>query len=284
MNPYILIFFLLLSTASGNAQFPAIPMPKNVQKTNTIDSANIRILYALNAVDISNITTYDDLQRLEIGDSLSKYYSFFIYNSDSLITEWKNKYKNAKSTPGVLGVRGKQYDHWNEYHYSEYFKDFSSNTFTEYSRMPGFLQNMNCQYTEEMPSQNWTIHADTLTVLNYCCQKATCAFRGREYTAWFCIDIPINNGPWKFGGLPGLILKVYDKDHLFVFESIEIGKKGEKFPIKMYQDYRSYKKREREEVLKLQKEANENFSKTANLNLRKGTMPPQQPHFYMELE
>lgn len=85
--------FLLLSTVSGNAQFPAIPMPKNVQKTNTIDSANIRVLYALNPVDISNITTYDDLQRLEIGDSLSKYYSFFIYNSDSLITEWKNKYK-----------------------------------------------------------------------------------------------------------------------------------------------------------------------------------------------
>lgn len=73
MNSYILIFFLLLSTVSGNAQFPAIPMPKNVQKTNTIDSANIRVLYALNPVDISNITTYDDLQRLEIGDSLSKY-------------------------------------------------------------------------------------------------------------------------------------------------------------------------------------------------------------------
>lgn len=55
--------------------------------------------------------------------------------------------------------------------------------------------------------------------------KATCTFRGREYTAWFCVDIPISNGPWKFGGLPGLILKVYDKDHLFVFESIEIEKK-----------------------------------------------------------
>ena len=54
MNSYILIFFLLLSTVSGNAQFPAIPMPKNVQKTNTIDSANIRVLYALNPVDIQN--------------------------------------------------------------------------------------------------------------------------------------------------------------------------------------------------------------------------------------
>ena len=283
MNSYILIFFLLLSTVSGNAQFPAIPMPKNVQKTNTIDSANIRVLYALNPVDISNITTYDDLQRLEIGDSLSKYYSFFIYNSDSLITEWKNKYKNAKSAPGILGVRGKQYDHWNEYHYSEYFKYFSSNTFTEYSRMPGFLQSMNCQYTEKMPHQEWTIHADTLAILNFSCQKATCTFRGREYTAWFCVDIPISNGPWKFGGLPGLILKVYDKDHLFVFESIEIEKK-EKFPINMYQDYRNYKKKERKEVLKLQKEANKNFFKAANLNLRKGTIPPQQPHFYMELE
>ena len=46
----------------------------------------------------------------------------------------------------------------------------------------------------------------------------------------------------------------------------------------------NYKKKERKEVLKLQKEANKNFFKAANLNLRKGTIPPQQPHFYMELE
>ncbi|MDR2651853.1 MAG: hypothetical protein LBC68_06010 [Prevotellaceae bacterium] len=33
-------------------------------------------------------------------------------------------------------------------------------------------------------------------------------------------DIPIDNGPWKFGGLPGM--KVYDNDKKFVFECIGI--------------------------------------------------------------
>lgn len=34
---------------------------------------------------------------------------------------------------------------------------------------------------------------------------ATTQFRGLTYTAWFALDIPINEGPWKFHGLPGLI-------------------------------------------------------------------------------
>jgi GLPGLI family protein len=31
------------------------------------------------------------------------------------------------------------------------------------------------------------------------------------HTAWFALDIPISDGPWKFCGLPGLIMEVYDK-------------------------------------------------------------------------
>lgn len=285
MRLYIPLIFILSFNISVNAQIPAIPDPKDVQKMSIIDSTSIRVLYALNAVDISDITTYDDLQRLEIGNRISKYYSFTIFNSDSLVTEWVKANKNAQTIPGWLGVKCKKYDHWSEYRYSEYFKDFYSDTFTEYSRMPGFLQGMNCQYTEKTPVQNWTIHTDTLSILNYRCQKATCTFRGREYTAWFSMDIPINNGPWKFGGLPGLILKVYDKEKIFVYESIGIEKIEGKYPIKIYLDYKNFKKKKREDVLKYQKVANEDFIKAANLRLLKGTMPTRKhPHFYMELE
>lgn len=284
MKPYILLFLILSIAASVNSQIPAIPFSKNIEKMSTIDSASIRVLYALNPLDISDATTYDDLQRLDIGNLYSKYYSFFIYNSDSLVTEWEKANKNATSIPGRLGIKGKNYEYWNEYYYSEYFKDFSSNSFTEYSRMPAALKSMNCQYTESMPVHNWTIYADTLRILNYCCQKATCTFRGRDYTAWFSMDIPINNGPWKFGGLPGLILKVYDKDKLFVFESIGIEIKEDKYPIKSYHDYKSYKKMKRKEVMRYQKEANENYLKAANLTLVRGKMPTSIPHSYMELQ
>lgn len=42
-------------------------------------------------------------------------------------------------------------------------------------------------------------------------KKATCYFRGRNYTAWYSLDFPVKYGPWKFNGLLGLIFEVYDE-------------------------------------------------------------------------
>jgi GLPGLI family protein len=58
--------------------------------------------------------------------------------------------------------------------------------------------------------QQWTITDSIKTIGGYACKMATCFFRGRDYTAWFSPDIALSNGPWKFGGLPGLIMEVHD--------------------------------------------------------------------------
>lgn len=284
MKYRILLICLLLSyNICGKAQIPPIPFPKNTEHMTTVDSGFIRIWYAFNPLKVSDPKTYDDLQRLDVGSHLSKYYSYFVYNSDSLVAEWGKQNRNAQSIPIRLGEKGKMAD-WSEYVYSEYFKCFSSNSLTEYSRMPMYLYQENSQYTEQMPVQDWEIHKDTLMILGYCCQKATCAFRGREYTAWFSMDIPISNGPWKFGGLPGLILKVSDRECLFVYECIRIEQNRKKFPIRLYNDYDKYKKRKRKEVLQLQREVNENFLRIAGISLRSGKLPEKKPHYYLELE
>jgi GLPGLI family protein len=59
---------------------------------------------------------------------------------------------------------------------------------------------------------NWTLTDDYSYVLGYRCQKATCKFRGRSFEAFFTSEIPYNDGPYKFDGLPGLILKVKSVD------------------------------------------------------------------------
>lgn len=74
-------------------------------------------------------------------------------------------------------------------------------------------------YTENKPVFDWTVTSDTLTVLGYPCKKAVCLFRGRRYTAWFAPDIPLMEEPWKFNGLPGLIMKVEDVDKDYSFEA-----------------------------------------------------------------
>lgn len=64
---------------------------------------------------------------------------------------------------------------------------------------------------EKIPDFNWNIkHKDTLKIGDFICNKATLDFRGRSYTAWYSTDIPLSYGPWKFSGLPGLIIEIYD--------------------------------------------------------------------------
>lgn len=59
----------------------------------------------------------------------------------------------------------------------------------------------------------WEIQAEQKKILAYQCQKATGKFRGRDYVVFFTSELPIQNGPFKFDGLPGLILEVISVDN-----------------------------------------------------------------------
>jgi GLPGLI family protein len=80
--------------------------------------------------------------------------------------------------------------------------------------------------TEEpiYPIQKWIIEKEQKKIGRFVCQKANTKFRGRQYIAWFTMEIPAMEGPWKLHGLPGLILEAYDeeKEVQFLFKSIEM--------------------------------------------------------------
>lgn len=77
---------------------------------------------------------------------------------------------------------------------------------------------------EESPALNWEINKEKKTVSGYSCQKAITNYGGRKYTAWFTSEIPISSGPYKFGGLPGLIIEISDKDNDYNFKLIKLKK------------------------------------------------------------
>jgi GLPGLI family protein len=72
----------------------------------------------------------------------------------------------------------------------------------------------------------WTIdESNTKKILGYNCIKATGIFRGAKITAWFTKDLPYSAGPFKFYGLPGLILDVREDDkgyNIWKAEKIEL--------------------------------------------------------------
>ncbi|RNA61052.1 GLPGLI family protein [Chryseobacterium nematophagum] len=59
---------------------------------------------------------------------------------------------------------------------------------------------------------DWKISTDKEKIGSYNAQKATTEFGGRKWTAWFSTDVPFQDGPYKFSGLPGLIVKIEDAD------------------------------------------------------------------------
>ena len=70
---------------------------------------------------------------------------------------------------------------------------------------------------------NWKISEESKTIGGYQCLKATTTFRGRNWEAWFAPELGMSYGPWKFHGLPGLIMEVYDDTQTFTWrvEKIE---------------------------------------------------------------
>ena len=89
-------------TQPKNAYSP-IPNHRNAGKMAVVDTPLIRIWYAFNADDAKDENTYIDQQRPDIGKRMTKYYSDFLFRSDSLIGIWRESHPGARSVPRFLG-------------------------------------------------------------------------------------------------------------------------------------------------------------------------------------
>lgn len=69
---------------------------------------------------------------------------------------------------------------------------------------------------------DWTILPEKDKIEAFEVQKATLNYGGRNWTAWFANEIPIQDGPYIFHGLPGLIVKISDDQNNFIFNLTEI--------------------------------------------------------------
>ena len=227
------------------------------QNRKTIDNADIRVLYAFNATDIKNKKTWIDEGQLKIAKSMTQYSSHFEEVEEDSLAKWLYDHPKATAYPSFTWLQGHNHERWIEYQYSNiHVKD---RVLEEWAAMPQAIEEDNLVYSETFPLQKWKTDSETKTICGYTCMKATCTWRGRDYTAWYSPQIPVPYGPWKFGGLPGLIMAVSDATGEYSWEAVAVNKGS--FPI-FAPRRKKYTRSTREKVLKLQRQLNEDYIKT----------------------
>lgn len=145
-------------------------------------------------------------------------YGCFLYEETTLVTNNKKSfyYEKARDTIIQTLTMGDMNNNNSKYKYT-YFKDLDKKLIY-FDRDYG-LKKIIIDSTELI---KWKISSNQKKVMGYNCQEAIGEFRGRNYRAYFLKDIPISNGPFKFDGLPGIILKVQSDDGCVNIEAFEI--------------------------------------------------------------
>ncbi|MDE5595620.1 MAG: GLPGLI family protein [Muribaculaceae bacterium] len=119
-------------------------------------------------------------------------------------------------------------------------------------------------YDEPFEEMQWNIIPDsTKSVLGYECLKAECNYHGKDWNAWFTPEIPVSDGPWKFAGLPGLILYVSDSNGYNTFVATGLEYTKDELPQMEVPEY--YHKGNRIEFLRLVRKLSQRFSVDALL-------------------
>lgn len=201
---YLLSLLFVFLWITGAAQETC---SRIVDRATPVDTARYKVTYSLKyKFHPDQRDAYNDTRIVQIGKHSVKDYSDIINYFDSLATEQVRR--GAESYSNVLGnpwpleiirpIRGEKADLKYRLSISAFFV-----------------------YPDSVPSLEWNFSdEETDSIMGYDCRKATVEFAGRNYTAWFTPEIPLPFGPYKFGGLPGLILKLEDAERQYIWEAM----------------------------------------------------------------
>ena len=168
-----------------------------------ISAQNNRVIYEYKYA--SDSTKIDSLKTewmyLDINKTSSKYYSKSAFESDSIINESIKK-QMASGMKSISVSRNRQGGEVS-YEVEKTYPDYKIFLITN-------IGNDTYKVSEDRPI-NWKISTEKKKIGEFQTQKATTHFAGRNWIAWFTTDVPIQDGPYKFSGLPGLIVEIADE-------------------------------------------------------------------------
>ncbi|MGC5743595.1 GLPGLI family protein [Chryseobacterium sp. NFX27] len=141
-----------------------------------------------------------EMMLLDINKTGSSYYSHDKFVSDS--TSAAEVQKQINSGSGNISINRREKPGQVSYKVTKSYPDFKTYLFTTIST--------DKYKVVEDKRPEWKILPEKQKIGEYNAQKAVTSYGGREWTAWFSADIPFQDGPYKFYGLPGLIVKMED--------------------------------------------------------------------------
>lgn len=141
-----------------------------------------------------------EMMLLDIDKNGSRYYSRDKFIADS--TSMANLQKQLKGGSGNLNVNRGNNAGQVSYKVTKSYPDYRTFLLTKVS--------MDQYKVREDRKPEWKILPEKQKIGSYNAQKATASYGGREWIAWFTTEIPFQDGPYKFYGLPGLIVQIED--------------------------------------------------------------------------
>lgn len=217
MKFYLVFCFFIVSWfhAQFRIESPDFSMKTSTYKAENYDTSLYNVYYQFAFVPDAarKEVKKEAVCVLQIGKQYSKFNDVKQLRVDSLSEKYsRQKEINAREMEAMMNI--------NVAFQPVILKDLSKKKLIYQGRIKGIYQ-----YQEDQPEFKWKLEKGTKVVLGYSCKKATVKFGGREYIAWFTSGISSNNGPYKFEGLPGLILELYDTKDEFHFVAVGIDKK-----------------------------------------------------------
>ena len=180
-----------------------------------LSGQNQRFTYEYSSIydSTKKAEVYKELLVLDANRTGSLFYSLENFKSDSTQTAEVKKQVNSQSD--IINVK-QTYKGKIFYTISKNYPDFK--TFLHTS-----IGNDRYKVIEDRKPK-WKILPDKQKIGELETQKAETDLFGRKWTAWFAANIPIQDGPYKFHGLPGLIVKIEDETKSYSFELKGISK------------------------------------------------------------
>mgnify|MGYP003605788262 CR=1 FL=1 len=160
-----------------------------------------------NVSDVKN-----EMMNLDVTSSGSIFYSYVVRNSDSLA---RVDIEKQLAATGAINITSDMRKGLVRYTISKKYPKYEVFFHTKILRD-------RYKVSEEKPI-NWKITSEKQKIGEWSTQKAEADFGGRHWFAWFTSDIPIQDGPYKFHGLPGLIVKLEDQtqSHRFTLQAVK---------------------------------------------------------------